>query len=94
MKKGNVKTSESKIEKKLDKLSRTVDHLAESTARGFASVNQRFEKIEKEMATKTDLANLKDDMEVMVSSHIGTFRRDYDELAHRVKKPEVTVFRR
>ena len=34
---------------------------------------------------KLEIKNLKEDIEIMLGKHIGTFRKDYDELARRVK---------
>jgi hypothetical protein len=57
------------------------------TARGF-------EEIQKNMATKDDLAQLRSEIDIMLDRHIGTFRKDYDELSLRVKKLEERVFER
>jgi hypothetical protein len=46
-----------------------------------------------EMATKNDLARLKGDIDIMLDRHIGTFRKDYDELAARVKRLETLVLK-
>ena len=65
----------------------TLEELARMTAKGFASIQEN-------MATKEDLANLRNEIDIMLDRHIGTFRKDYDELAYRVKKLEETVFER
>jgi hypothetical protein len=46
-----------------------------------------------EMATKDDLAHLKGDIDIMLDRHISTFRKDYDELAARVKRLEALVLK-
>jgi hypothetical protein len=76
-----------------------IDDLAQMVARGFT-------EIRREMATKQDLADLRDelrdefkadmgrlrgDIDIMLDRHIGTFRKDYDELAARVKRLEQLV---
>ena len=72
----------------------TVDQLARMVADGFADTKDDIAKIREEMATKAGLATLRGDMDMLFERHIGTFRRDYDALAHRVKKIEEAVFRR
>lgn len=80
-----------KIVKNEDKL----DKLARMVAKGFDNVESRFDnvesrfnnvesrimKIESSMATKNDLATLRNDVDIMLDRHIGTFRKDYNELA-------------
>jgi len=61
-----------------------IDELAAMVARGFADIEER-------MATKEDLLQLRRDMDIMLDRHVGTFRRDYDELAARVRKLEDLV---
>lgn len=80
-----------------------IDKLAQMVARGFAdtntqidSIDSRIATIESKMATKEDLANLGSRMttkfDIMLDRHIGTFRKDYDELAKRVKKIKEFIF--
>lgn len=45
------------------------------------------------MATKEDLTHLRGDIDIMLDRHIGTFRKDYDELAARVKRLEQLVLK-
>lgn len=59
-------------------LSKTVDDLARMTAQGFSDV-------------KNDLTRMRGDIDIMLDRHVGTFRKDYDELASRVKKLEELV---
>lgn len=40
---------------------------------------------------KADMKFLRGDIDIMLDRHIGTFRKDYDELAARVKKLEQLV---
>lgn len=50
------------------------------------------------MVTKTELVGelgkLRGDIDLLLDRHIGTFRRDYDELARRVKRLEEAVMGR
>ena len=55
--------------------------------------NHRTTTIESMMATKGDLTSLRNDIDIMLSRHIGTFRKDYDELASRVKRIEEAIFK-
>ena len=43
---------------------------------------------------KADMKFLRGDIDIMLDRHIGTFRKDYDELAARVKKLEQLVMNR
>jgi hypothetical protein len=72
-----------------------IDDLAQMVARGFTEIRE-------DMATKADLAELREgfkgdmvrlhsDIDIMLDRHIGTFRKDYDELAARVKRLEQLV---
>ena len=70
----------------------TLEELARMTAKGFASIQENMATKE-DLAnlrneTKKDLANLRNEIDIMLDRHIGTFRKDYDELAYRVKKLE------
>lgn len=85
-----------------------IDELAQMVARGFSDthedsqrlevtierIDERVETIEENYVTKTDLARLRGDIDIMLDRHIGTFRKDYDELARRVKDLEQLVFAR
>ena len=76
-----------------------IDKLARMVAKGFANTatKEDLTDIRREMATKQEMANLRtelkgdminlrNDIDIMLSRHIGTFRKDYDELAARVKR--------
>lgn len=78
-----------------------IDKLARMVADGFTNVESRFDhaesrmaKIESNMTTKEDLANLRNEIDIMLDRHIGTFRKDYDELSARVKKLEEAILNR
>ena len=81
-----------------------IDKLARMVAMGFDEVKEDISDIRNKMATKGDLTNLRselkgdmsnlqNDIDIMLSRHIGTFRKDYDELAARVKRIEEAVFK-
>jgi hypothetical protein len=63
-----------------------IDDLAQMVARGFMEIRE-------DMATKEDLVHLRGDIDIMLDRHIGTFRKDYDELAARVKRLEQLVLK-
>ena len=85
-----------------------IDELAQMVARGFSethediqrlevkidSLDERVETIEENYVTKADLARFRGDIDIMLDRHIGTFRKDYDDLARRVKDLEQLVFAR
>lgn len=82
-----------------------IDELAQMVAGGFSEVHEdmqhfesrigsRIETIEKTYTTKDDLVRLRGDIDIMLDRHIGTFRKDYDDLAMRVKKLEQLVLER
>ncbi len=61
----------------------------------FEAVDKRFEAVDKRFDhVYEDMKVLRTDIDIMLSHHIGTFRRDYDDLAARVKKIEETLFQR
>lgn len=80
-----------------------IDELARITAGGFREVKAEFRSVREEMtglreeltemrgetATKSDLVRLREDVNIMLDQHIGAFRKDYDELATRVKALEM-----
>jgi hypothetical protein len=45
------------------------------------------------VATRADLLHLRGDIDIMLDRHIATFRKDYDELAARVKHLEQLVLK-
>lgn len=87
---------------KKNKKGMNIDDLAVMVQRGFAEtatkreLNELRDEIRNNYVTKAELKleikNLKDDIEVMISKYIGTFRKDFDELANRVRKLEEKVF--
>src|SRR5665213_2796666 len=86
-----------------------IDDLARMVADGFTEIRGDMRELRDEMATKADLAELREEMlgvaskedlvrlkgdfDIMLDRHIGTFRRDYDELAGRVKHLEQLVMK-
>ena len=83
-----------------------IDDLARMVADGFTEVRAEFKavraematqedlaELRAEMATKQDLAHLKGDLDIMLDKHIGVFRKDFDELAARVKRLEALVLK-
>ncbi|MGE0521366.1 MAG: hypothetical protein AB7P78_20515 [Candidatus Binatia bacterium] len=78
-----------------------IDDLARMVAQGFSEQRKEFKadladlraELRAEMATKDDLARLKGDIDIMLDRHIGTFRKDYDELAARVKRLETLILK-
>ena len=80
-----------------------LDELAQIMAGGFADTATKVDleemrgEMHRDFATKQEfqdgLHTLRGDIDIMLDHHIGTFRKDYDELASRVKKLEQTVFK-
>ena len=87
-----MKKNEDK-EDKIDKLARMVATGFNEVREDVSDIRSNISDIRNKMATKGDLANLKNDIDIMLSRHIGTFRKDYDELAARVKRIEEAVFK-
>lgn len=88
------------------KKSTTIDELARMMAKGFREtatkddlreLRDEFKSDTKDMATKLYVSNeilkLREDIDIMLDRHIGTFRKDYDDLARRVKQIEQVVFK-
>ena len=92
--------------KKKKDIDTKIDELAQMVARGFSETHEdisrvevrvghieaRVERIEEDSLIKADLIRLRGDIDIMLDKHVGTFRKDYDELAMRVKKLERRVF--
>jgi polyhydroxyalkanoate synthesis regulator phasin len=83
-----------------------IDDLARMVADGFSEVRGELKdvrdtmstqgdlaELRKEMATKADLVHLRGDIDIMLDKHIGIFRKDFDELAARVKRLEQLVLK-
>ncbi len=70
-----------------------IDDLAQMVARGFMEMRTEMNDIQGDMTTKDDLIHLRGDIDIMLDRHIGTFRKDYDELAARVKRLEQLVLK-
>ena len=61
-------------------------------AGGFTETQKEIRGVRDEL--KGDMKFLRGDIDIMLDKHIGTFRKDYDELISRVKKLEQAVFAR
>jgi hypothetical protein len=83
-----------------------IDELARMVAGGFTEIRGELKELREEMATKDDLAELRlematkadlerlrGDLDIMLDKHIGIFRKDFDELAARVKRLEMAIFK-
>lgn len=80
-----MSTTDEKIDgltKTVETLSSTVDDLARMTAQGFKEMREEIHQ---------ENIKLRGDIDIMLDRHVGTFRKDYDELASRVKKLEELV---
>lgn len=78
------------LDKKIDNLAKTVEDLAEATAKGFE--NTATKQDIKDM--KKDFENLENRIDDSLEDFTQTIRGDYDELSSRVKRLEITVFKR
>ena len=85
----NMKKKEKNVDVKIDELARMVAQGFTDTQKemheGFADLRSEF---------KGDMKFLRGDIDIMLDRHIGTFRKDYDDLAARVKKLEQLVLTR
>jgi hypothetical protein len=79
-----------------------IDDLAQMVARGFTEVRDEFKAVRQEFKAdladlgeefKGDMIRLRGDIDIMLDRHIGTFRKDYDELAAGVKRLEQLVLK-
>ncbi len=87
---------------KKDKKEMSIDDLATMVASGFSEVTSTMatkdelkdglKSVRNELKDELKDVVKKDDLEESMNRHIGTFRKDYDELASRVKKLEDRVF--
>jgi len=70
-----------------------IDELARMVAQGFTDTQKetRDGLAELQGEFKADMKFLRGDIDIMLDRHIGTFRKDYDDLAARVKKLEQLV---
>ncbi len=77
-----------------------IDELARMVAQGFTETQKDIQELRDELKgdmkelreeLKGDMKFLRGDIDIMLDHHIGTFRKDYDELAARVKKLEQVV---
>lgn len=74
-------------------LGKEIDDLARMVASGFTETQKETRDGLAELRDefKADMKFLRGDIDIMLDRHIGTFRKDYDELAARVKKLEQLV---
>ncbi len=86
-----------------------IDQLARMVAKGFASTGNQINEVKEDLANlrtelkgdianlrteiKGDMTNLRNEIDIMLDRHIGTFRKDYDELSARVKRIEEAIFK-
>jgi polyhydroxyalkanoate synthesis regulator phasin len=79
-----------------------IDDLARMVADGFTEVRAEFKTVRAEMQEmgdelrsefKSEMARLRGDLDIMLDKHIGVFRKDFDELAARVKRLEALVLK-
>jgi hypothetical protein len=72
-----------------------IDDLAQIVARGFAEQRTEFKNDLADLREefKGDMIRLRGDIDIMLYRHIGTFRKDYDDLASRVKRLEQLVLK-
>jgi hypothetical protein len=79
-----------------------IDDLARMVADGFTEVRSEFRAVRVEMQEmgdelrselKSEMACLRGDLDIMLDKHIGVFRKDFDELAARVKRLEALVLK-
>ena len=66
-----------------------IDDLAQMVANGFQEARDEMHQLRDEMHQEN--VRLRGDIDIMLDRHVGTFRKDYDELAGRVKRPEELV---
>lgn len=76
--------------KKKKDIDEKIDELAQMVAGGFSETQNEIREVRDEL--KGDMKFLRGDIDIMLDKHIGTFRKDYDDLARRVKKLEQRVF--
>ena len=76
------------------KKSITIDELALMVQKGFADTATKNEFVELRDDVKADIKLLREDILIMINGFIGTVRKDYNELAYRVKKIEEFLFKR
>jgi hypothetical protein len=72
-----------------------IDDLAGMVARGFTEVRAEMKELGEELRSefKAEMTHLRGDIDIMLDRHIGTFRKDFDELAARVKRLEQLVLK-
>ena len=85
-----------------DGIETKIDDLASMVARGFTENREDFKVVRDEMREmgdelhtefKAEMNRLRGDFDIMLDKHIGVFRKDFDELAARVKRLEQLVLK-
>ena len=66
----------------LPELAAMIEALAQATAEGFGTTEEKFNQVQLEF----------DDLGDRIDRHMGDVRRQTDAIARRVKKVELTVF--
>ncbi len=81
------------MKKKEKSVDAKIDELAGMVAQGFTDTQKEMRDGLADLRDefKSDMKFLRGDIDIMLDRHIGTFRKDYDELAARVKKLEQLV---
>ena len=87
----NMKKKEKNIDTKIDELARMVAQGFSETHDDIGRIEAKVDDIRKDYVIKSDLIRLRGDIDIMLDHHIGTFRKDYDDLARRVKDLEKLV---
>ena len=88
----NMKKKEKNIDTKIDEIARMVAQGFSETHDDISRVESKVDGIKEDYVIKSDLIRLRGDIDIMLDRHIGTFRKDYDDLARRVKDLEKLVF--
>lgn len=72
----------------------TLDTLATMVANGFAltATKEDLNNYVTKEELRLEIKNLKEDIDIMLSKYVGAFRKDFDDLARRVKDVERKVF--
>ncbi|MBI4066024.1 hypothetical protein HY412_02455 [Candidatus Kaiserbacteria bacterium] len=81
------------MKKKKKNIDTKIDELARMVAQGFTDTQKETRDGLSELRNefKADMKFLRGDIDIMLDRHIGTFRKDYDDLARRVKDLEKIV---
>lgn len=64
-----------------------------ATQDDLAEIRDDIGELRQNIVTKIDLEHFRGDLDIMLDKHIGIFRKDFDELAARVKPLEMAIFK-